>query len=685
MEIFGSYSGGMVSQTHPEKLKDNQSILIENADIIQGGSLEARGAYAQSNNCEVIHFYTMDDLADEGITFNNLTSYTFAQISTGGVSRPNHDDSKYFKTMEQYIVEKITFDVLKNYTMDSLKNQGVLKPNTGDSQGMFRYYTSDGFTDIVAIKGKLYTIADDIIYKKLPISGLRNFQTTRTINAVQYRDKMYIATGSGLVVYDGTKASLVSAYRPTGLEALYVGTNGYAANPDNYLSDTTGAANTILGVTTSTRYGVINQPVIFTAYIESIPSDILEYKFEYKNVNDIDYIMVKDWSTSKELSTSFQLQGDYMIRVSLREQGAPLLISQYILPRYTINTTFGDKEEDTGINFDNLAACNKIFIHYDRLFLYGDTKNKDHLYISHLNKFDYFPRSNTIKVTDPLRGAIQSVKQFRHFLIFFTDGSIQIMTGMSPTDYTTEYIHTTLGTTHPYSVQVMRNYLSFIGNDNGVYILKPVRMTTLTSTMMDVQRIDLDIRDTMTDLVTKSTKTLSTITDTQYFLYIETDKQNYVYRYYYDYNIWVRDKIELSFQTLGTLNNIVTACATNNGTIYKLDKTKFLDGTNSTYTMKIISKDFNFNLPHHRKKLKQYQLITKLTPVTTIEVRIFADNTLLNVTTLNYDSNQNSDAQKLSVTSSGRFRYVKTEVSTIVKEALQLIGYGFVFKQNTPK
>jgi hypothetical protein len=149
--------------------------------------------------------------------------------------------------------------------------------------------------------------------------------------------------------------------------------------------------------------------------------------------------------------------------------------------------------------------------------------------------------------------------------------------------------------------------------------------------------------------------------------------------------VWVRDTIELSFQTLVTLDNNVTACDTNNGVIYRLKSDVFKDGKDKSYVMKVQSKSYNFNMPHHKKKLKQYQLITNLSSVSSIIAMIYADNTLLTTTPLNYDPNQDAAAQKLNVMASGRFRCIKTELSIRVKEPIQLIGFGFVFKQNTPK
>lgn len=611
MEIYGSFGGGMVTQAHPEKLNDDQSVLLENADIVAGGVVQSRGAYSRTN--------------------------------------------------------------APNPTI------------TGNSQGRWLYKKTDGtFTEITAINGKLYTVVGDT-FTLVTITGLTQFQTTRPIDAVQNREKMYFATGSGIVEYDGTTFSLMTAYAPNGLEALYIGRNGYAANPDAFLSDTNGAANVILGVTTSTRYGMVNQSVTFTAYVQSVIGDTLEYLFEYKQVIESEAswraLNSSVWSTTKSKSASWSGKGDYMIRVSLRKQGTQTVLSQYVIPKFKVNSTPDDKPEPS-IDFDDLKLCNRIFVHYDRLCIYGDTGNPDHLYVSHLNKFNYFPRTNVIRVVDPLRGALQSVVQYKDFLVCFTDGSIQGITGKQPLEYTRFPIHTTLGTKFGYSTQVMKNYITFVGNDNGIYILKSFNYAS--NDKMNVERIDEPVKDVVVGLLKTATRVLSAIYNDQYYLYIE-GSTNYMYRFYYEYGVWVRDRIPFNCISLVNVNNVLRLMDTGNGYLYELKHDVFVDNVATTYTMKVHSKDYSFNQPHHRKKLKQYQLLVKLTSSTTINVSLYADNNLLSTTALTSDPTQNSDAQKLRIMSSGRFRYVKTEISFTVNELVQLTGFCFVFKMNTPK
>ena len=147
----------------------------------------------------------------------------------------------------------------------------------GEAQGFFRYFKEDGeFHYIVAKNGKLFKNGE-----YLEIEGLENgFQTERKIEAVQYKGIMYIATGTRLVQYDGDVAKVVEPYKPRPLEALYVGTNGLADNPDDFMQDGESEHLRVDGVTFNNRYGIVNEPIRLTAYISKPPGTDVEYKFE---------------------------------------------------------------------------------------------------------------------------------------------------------------------------------------------------------------------------------------------------------------------------------------------------------------------------------------------------------------------------------------------------------------------
>lgn len=608
VEVFGSFGGGMVTQPHPEKLKSDESLLVENADILAGGAVQNRGAYAQTNTSLMI----------------------------------------------------------------------------GNTQGRFKYQGLGESLELVAVSGQLYAVVGDT-YTLLSINGLPSFQTTRPVEAVQLREKMYIATGSGIVVYEGGESiSLMTPYAPNGLEALYIGTNGLAADPLNYLSDTTGAGNVILGVTSSSRYGLVNVNVTFTAYVQKVVTDTLEYQFETKRVDQPveDYDINKAFSTDKTFTVSFPTKADYMVRVTIRKQGTTVNLSQYVLPRYKVNTTPDEKPEPE-INFEDMKLCNRILIHYDRLLLYGDTGNPDFLYISHLDKFDYFPRTNIIKVTDPLRGSLNNVTRFKELLVCFTNGSIQMITGTNPSTYELQPVHTTLGTKFNNSVQVMQNYIVFVGNDNGIYVLKTFNFASTNK--MNVERIDDKIKDSIVGLISGASRIVSAIYDNQYYVYIENGEDRLIYRFYHDLGVWVRDSLAFPINTMENVDNTLVLTSPTGGIIYRLKRDVFRDGLNKIFRMRIKSKHFNMDVAHHRKKMKQYQLLAKLTSKTTINLGVYVDDKQVINTPLSFDPLQEADTQKLTVTASGRFRYTKTDLNIPVHENLQLTGFGFIFKENTPK
>src|SRR5205085_25452 len=130
---------------------------------------------------------------------------------------------------------------------------------------------------------------------------------------------------------------------------------------------------------------------------------------------------------------------------------------------------------------------------------------------------------------------------------------------------------------------------------------------------LNVDRLDVNIMDVVSGLLKTATRVLSAIYNNQYYLYIENSGGNYIYRYYFELGVWVRDSTSLSFRTMDN------------------------------------------------------------------------DNNLLSTTMLNYDATQNTDAQKLKLMASGRFRYVKTDIQVFVNEAIQITGFTFVYKLNNPK
>ena len=102
---------------------------------------------------------------------------------------------------------------------------------SGKGQGFFVFKMKNGTkVEIAAIEGKLYNVQTGA---EITIAGLPYgyFQKTRPVEAVVYRDNLYIATGSDLVEFNGTTAKVVEPYVPNPLEYMYVGEMLFLISP----------------------------------------------------------------------------------------------------------------------------------------------------------------------------------------------------------------------------------------------------------------------------------------------------------------------------------------------------------------------------------------------------------------------------------------------------------------------
>jgi hypothetical protein len=497
---------------------------------------------------------------------------------------------------------------------------------------------------------------------------------------------MYFATGSGLVQYDGTTASLVSAYTPTGLEALYVGLNGLAIDPESYIQDnTSGSANKILGFKCAARYGLVNEYTDITAYVEKISTDTLEYRWSSKYTTESKYYVWQDWSTNKVYHHKYAKKTDYSVKCEIRKQGTTTVLDEYILPKFRILSA-PDPNPAPTINFADISTCNRIMLHYNRLVMYGDTNNPDHLYVSHLNNFAYFPRNNILRVFDSTRGKLRACVPYKNFMLCFTDNSIQMLSGDSPPNFALSPVHTTIGTNKPYSVSVMKNYVAFVARDNSVYIVKSVQFSTTDK--LNVDRIDLSIQDDIKAKIAASGSVITCVYNDQLYIYIQNSTDCYFYRYYYEMNVWVRDYVNYQYSNVKVINNVLWMTSLTNGRIFQLTNDYYYDDNASLpnrFTLVLTSKDYDYGMPYHKKKLKQFQLLCQMNSLTTINVSLYMDDAPVSQPISGDPAQNGRDSQKMNVTISGRFRYIKADLRIQIMENVKLLGFGFVFKYGQPR
>lgn len=465
---------------------------------------------------------------------------------------------------------------------------------TGVSQGYFRFYdTAYTFKEIVAIDGKL-----EVDGKAITIAGLPDgFQKTRPIEAAQYRDKMYFATGTKLVEYDGTTAKVVEPYKPQPLEALYVGTNGLADNPNDYLAHGEGSTLQITGVTFSERYGVMNEPFTLTAYHIKKAEEEVEYQFEYRFpfMEDGKYELGQDWSSSNKWTHVAEGEGDMQFRVNARPKGMTVAQAQYLVPTYRIKPA--PDPNDIEPDFKGIHTCNRILVHWDRLVLYGDTINFNLIHISHLKNPNYFPVPNNLIFETTKNEPLNKVVRFRDHLVAFTDTSIQALFGKSPRDYRRVALNTSVGCIAPDSAVVLDNYIAFLSAD-GVYYLKSVGYV---DDKANVAKLDTNIAN----LVPRDRNACAIVFRDQYHIFFPTQKKRF--RYYKSMGTWVQDASpSLDIQAAAIYENELYGTRLN-GNVVKFDDTVHSD-LGFIYPSIIESKYFSFGQPYHSKKLKELQV-----------------------------------------------------------------------------
>lgn len=579
-----------------------------------------------------------------------------------------------------------------------------LVPATGKGQGYFRYYVNETtYHEIVAIGGKLYKDGSE-----LPITGLASFQTTRNIEAVQFRNKLYIATGTELVEYDGTTASVVTPYAPQPLEALYIGTNGLSDDPDNFMQDGEAANLRIDGITFSSRYTVINEPVTLTAYVSKPSGSTIEYQFEYRFSTDLEgtWTIGQAYSTTKTYQFTTEKDGDMQFRVFARVQGSSDDPAQYIVPKYRIKPSPdpNDVEPDTS----TIGDCNRIILHWNRLIMYGDQTNPDLIYISHLNNPAYFPVTSTLRFENERQEKLTRLVQYRDMLVAFTPTSIQALYGKAPLgedSFRRLTLHKGLGCIAPDSIALMQNYITFLSRE-GIQVLKSIGYT---ESKVNVEKIDTSIDN----IVPRSEDACAVIFDNQYHITFPQEKKRF--RYYYDYGVWTKDESDkLDLANMWEWDGTLYVQSDSTGEVFKFDENAW-DDAGYVYEDRIATKYYDFGQPNNPKKLKELQLLVgHFNSSVELEVTVYADSaTALNPDTssASVDSNGNvvwttssepnlkldagtvfgswevgvskfgsidSALHKLRV--SGKCRRSKVVISHTQATPNHLLGLGYIFK-----
>jgi hypothetical protein len=533
----------------------------------------------------------------------------------GGINTMSSQDNM----SDQELTNLVNMDLGERGSVS--RRNGMVKevdlPVKGKGQGFFRYYrTSLDFDVIVAAGGTFF------------VNGVQNteitFQAEKPIEAVQFGDKLYIATGTKLMEYDGTFRN-VEPYAPNPLEALYIGTNALADDPDNYLQDGVDSVLSVDGVTFSSRYGVMNEPFTLTAYHTAPEGMAVEYQFEYRYpyMEDGKWILGQDWSSSKIWTHTAEGEGDLQFRINAREQGLEVAEAQYLVPKYKIKPAPDPNDDEPDVSA--IHSCTNIILHWNRLIMYGDPNNGDMIYISHLNNPAYFPTPNTLRFENKRKEGLSKVIQYRDSIVAFTPTSIQALYGKSPLDFRRVVLNTSIGALAPESVTVVRNYIYFLSQE-GVYFLKSLGYV---DDKANVEKVDEQIDS----LVPKDVEANAVFSDSQYV--ITFPNHNLRLRFYLDFGSWTKDEsTKLDFHRSWDIGGEIHGQSKETGDILRFDSTAW-DDDGHVYNAIFETKFFSFGQPYHRKKLKELQVLASTKNSNTeANIYVYADSSI----TVNPDS-----------------------------------------------
>lgn len=495
---------------------------------------------------------------------------------------------------------------------------------------------------IVAADGKLYykNMSTGVL-TQLPILDTENsstvvtFQTARQIEAQQYGDTMFFATGSFLaeVKFDGTTwtCKKVVAYLPTVQEVIYVGTNALAVDPNSYVQDGNPGTLKVVGIKIvdsvtgkPTTSGAVGRTLNLTAYITKInTTDSIEYQWEAKKSTDTDWPAspLQQYNVgSKSITYTPDTATDYDFRCTVRVSSTTTPTATLSVTQFTINNTY-DAVAST-VNTSGITTCNRIMLHYDRLLLAGDTKTPGQVYISDLTNPRYFPTNFTINFDTGKQEDITAIVRFQNDLVVFTTTSIQKLSGTSPDDYSRYLIHDGVGCTEGRTAKVMGNYIYFLSAE-GIQALKPNQYKLET---MNVARLDLPIKSEVQAIDTGMANAIAY--DNQYWIIFPKAKT--IYRYHLQFNSWVKDYSANLDIIQAALYSGVVYELTASGHINKHDSSVYNDA-GEVYDMIIETKYYDFHASFNYKKLKKLYVLAKHNPDADINYRVivYADSAIV--------------------------------------------------------
>lgn len=602
--------------------------------------------------------------------------FGFVQDFSGGLNTVSANDNMGDNELTH--LENMTFDERGSLTRRT--GLSLHKPaphrDVQTPQLFFRHSkTQADFDEIVVVDGRFF-----INGVEHTVDGV-SFQTERMMEAVQWYQTTYIATGTKLIQWDGTELKVVEPHKPEPLMALYVGTNALAEDPDAFIADGTGATVQLNGVKFSERYGVMNQEFTMTVFSTKPAGTTIEYKFEYRFpfMPDGTYHLGRDWSENNVYTHKAEGEGTMQFRILARKKGEQLSSAQYYVPQYTIKPAVDPDDLNPPQDEGGIHSCNRILLHWERLILYGDTVNVNTIYISHLKYANYFPFPNTLFFETTKTEPLNALVKFRDSIIAFTDTSIQALYGKGPSDYRRVVLNTSLGCIAPRGACVMDNYVAFVSPE-GLYYLKSVGY-------VDDKANVAPLAEKIDNMIPKNDRS-AVLTMYQGHLYLGYPEQSKRFRYHKGLSAWGMDTSEYLDVVSSLVHDNELYHLRKDGMIVKEDENVWKD-LEVDYTCKMVTRYMDFNMPYHIKKMKELQFTARSSEVGHVAtVRAYLDGEGKNPEPIEWETDlQNPQDFNMFIDKkrvSGKCIRMKLECVMEKPIFFQILGFGLIHKLKKP-
>ena len=434
---------------------------------------------------------------------------------------------------------------------------GDFQIDTASEWKNYKLSTSDSIT--------INQIESDLVYG--------NFQNLKTIEAAQYRNELFITTGTKLIscrfIKDdsGTRSIVAQevdtyAYVPNTKEFLYGGANILNSEKPDIVLDTQGnttAFSVDIFRTDPIRPYVDNDTTIKAYVTTALNKTIADYEFrwEYKESDSDDaFIEGRDY-TAGDLGRVYNFETEtstkYTFKCIMREISTTDPTNEKLLT----NIEFTEIDENTETNTaEEINTCTKIDLYYGKLLVYEN--GTSNMFKTFSSKITWFATSGVIPFNNLRQEPLVKVIPLRNSVLGFTENSTIGLIGKGddiayqgrPFEPFTEFItfNANIGCIAPNSVAIT--------NDDKAVFLSERGLHFIDTLAVDAGRADvIKIDDKINNIILRDNDASGVVYNNKF--YLSYPRKNYMIVWHYVFGgIFSLDTSdELGFNLMYNIDN----------------------------------------------------------------------------------------------------------------------------------